>query len=168
MLTLAFGGSMTLRTSTASASAQISFQYCYGSACLNAWNGGPTVKIYSPGVANNYFYIYLYLNYGNGNEAYSLEATIIGGAYNGYCIGDDGNSPGNASVGLVPCWNAIGGTGGWGINFKIDNADCPLGEMAFYNIHWRGYIDPPNSYSNGTEWYLNKPIPYCFSTVAAG
>jgi hypothetical protein len=44
-----------------------------------------------------------YLNYGNGNEAYSLEATIIGGSYNGYCIGDDDNSSGNASAGLVPC-----------------------------------------------------------------
>ena len=172
MLTLAFGGSMALRTGAASASVntQISFQYCHGNACLNAWNGGPAIKVYSPGAANNDFYVYLYLNYENGNEAYSLEATIdgpIGGSYNGYCIGDAGNSSRNASAGLVPCWNAIGGTGGLGISFKIDNTDCPLGEMALYNIHWRGYLGPPSGYSNGADWYLNKPTPYCFSTVVA-
>jgi hypothetical protein len=52
--------------------------------------------------------------------------------YNGYCIGDAGNLPGNADTGLVLCDNHSG-QAGWGSVFQ--EKSC-----GFYNVHWGGYL----------------------------
>jgi hypothetical protein len=133
-------------------------QWCYefsGQACLNAWNGGPYVKVYeSKGVVNNDFT----LIWNNNGQGWDLEFTG-GGAWNGRCIGDEGNDPGNASTSLDAC--GFSGGEGWGTLFDIDSS-CSGGAYCFKNRHWSNanytaYLGPPSNWGNGSPWYLNTP-----------
>jgi hypothetical protein len=92
--------------------------------CLNAWNGGPSVYGYAPGVANDYF-SYQGINLCNTSPADYSTATCpfyLGsglnqpGYYiyqwvdkrNGKCVGDNGSNWNATEVGC----NNSGGTGG--------------------------------------------------------
>lgn len=141
-----------LATGTPEASASLGpGQYCLGiSICLNAWNGGPFVNVYAggpSGTPNNYFSDNCTFN----NPCHIQDAGV--NQSEGLCVGDAGNSPGAADTGLVGCT-------GWGTNFEAMN--CAGAGVAFYNVHWGGYLGPPSGAVNGSHWYLNKPTAYCF------
>ena len=144
------------------ASAASGQQFCFnngGWACLNSWNGGPYVKVFTGGpngTQNNYFTIIRTGSY------YGIEDTA-GNAWNGRCIGDAKNDPHLADTSLDAC-----GTG-WGTNFIVffgnGTNGCPTGSDAFYNNHWGGWLGPPDHWVNGSPFYLNKPSTgpaYCF------
>jgi hypothetical protein len=92
--------------------------------CINAWGGGPDIKVYSPNVSNNNFTIQGVNRCNNGDYTtsncpiagnpsglfiYQIKFSG-GGAYNGRCVGD------NATIGyahLVNCNStSYPGTGG--------------------------------------------------------
>jgi hypothetical protein len=92
--------------------------------CINAWGGGPDIKVYSPNVANNNFTIQGVNRCNNGDYTtsncpiagnpsglfiYQIKFSG-GGAYNGRCVGD------NDTIGyahLVNCNStSYPGTGG--------------------------------------------------------
>jgi hypothetical protein len=128
--------------------------------CLNAWGGGPSVKVETdsgPGIQNNRFQV---LPVGNGN--YQIQF-IGGGTYNNDCIGDDGNISGNAAAGLVPCNTHT--AAGWGTIFRDRSNLCKGGLVAYYDSHWRGYIGPQMPFVNGTKFYLNNLGLVCFLIV---
>jgi hypothetical protein len=130
------------------------YYYSYGGAYINAWNGGPLIKVYD-GVTNNDGWQPIINTY-DGDYQFVFEG---GGKYQGWCIGDYGNSPSNASAGLV------GGCGtngpGWGSLFH--EMDCGDNYVAFYNIHWGGYLDPSGT-GNGDQFYLNNSFEDCYYT----
>jgi len=133
-------------------------QFCTGNRCLNAWNGGPSVRAYSVNVQNNNFD-----GYYDPNRPGAVYLEFIGGgSYDFWCIGDYGNSSGNASTGLVNCPSGSN-TGGWGANFVPEGSSvgCTGGTYGFYNQHWGGYLAP--SGGNGSEFYLNSSAVYCFT-----
>lgn len=140
----------------ASASTATSYPLCYSNNCLNAWNGGPWVNDYTGGnpaaVGNNYFNDLCI----TGHPC-PIQFTG-GGAWNGYCIGDAYNDPGHADASLDPCGS------GWGTNFNEISCGGGIG-VEFYNLHWKGYLGPPDGAVNGSHWYLNKPTPYCFLSI---
>jgi hypothetical protein len=146
------------------ASAASGQQYCYipqgesgVHACLNAWGGGPWVDVSTnDNTRNNDF---TYINNTN-NENVELEFTGDG-AWSGNCIGDAYNQSGQASTSLDGC-GTNGQGAGWGTQFIYITGGCPPGEVSFYNIHWGGYLGPPNGWVNGSHFYLNKPGQYCF------
>jgi hypothetical protein len=132
-------------------------QWCgSGNVCLNAWNGGPSVRQYGPYVVNDDF---MAIVDPNRPSAFQLEDTD-GGAYNGWCVGDYGDNSGNATTGLVGCASGSN-TGGWGSNFTYVESGCPSGTVRLYNQHWGGYVAPASG-GDGAEWYLNTPDTYCF------
>jgi hypothetical protein len=128
-------------------------QFCIEAAdwCLDAWNGGPAVNVYSSnGGANT-----LFSDITNSNPSYA-NFEFEG---NGECIGDYGNSPSDARAGLV---GGCGTSGiGWGGNFGTQFCANNTG-IEMYNVHNQGWLGPQNSNGNGTAFYLNKPNPYCF------
>lgn len=133
-------------------------QWCYqtgGQACVNAWSGGPFVKVYtSRGVVNNDFT----LIYNTNAQGYQLEFTG-GGAWNGYCVGDEYNDPNNGYTSLDPC--GLNGGEGWGTVFTTQT--CASNAICFINRHWSGlqhrndWLGPVNNWGNGSEWVLNSP-----------
>jgi len=128
-------------------------QYCYiGDYCLNAWGGGPDVKVYTIGVNNNNFGLAA-----NGS-AWNIKYQG-GGAYNGYCISDYGNDSGNARAELISCGGGAGTP--WGANFDLLNCNSGgyLGYV-FNNIHWGAYLGPVSA-TVGQPFYLNKPTGWC-------
>lgn len=139
---------------SASASSISGYVFCLGaSECLNAWNGGPWVDVYTGGnptaVQNDYF-----------TDICEVGGSCIiedtgGEAWDGHCIGDAYNNSSYADTSLDTCWS------GWGTNFDEITCDGGLG-VEFYNLHWKGYLGPPSGAVNGSHWYLNKPTPYCF------
>jgi hypothetical protein len=133
------------------------YQFCAnGNDCFNAWNGGPSVRQYGPGVVNNDFDMI-----SNPNRSFTVQLEDLdGGAYDGWCIGDYGDNSGNATTGMVGCWSGSS-SGGWGSNFTVDGDVCPDGEFALYNQHWGGWVAPASG-GDGAEWYLNTPDVTCF------
>jgi len=164
-LTLMLGIAMIAVPASAASAAQATGgqQYCFyngGNACLNAWSGGPWVKVYTGGFENrdsNEEFSEIVDNNTGWNE---LEFTGAGNNH-GLCIGDAGNSPGNADTALVGCGSTTTDAG-WGTNFRIGTTGCSAGQEWFRNVHWNGYLGPPNNWVNGSHFYLNKPTPYCF------
>jgi hypothetical protein len=160
-----------LGTGTQEASAASGFQYCAYFAsgnvsCLNAWGGGPLVNVYTSGptgTANNYFQIRYE---SNGNIELQFSG---GGQWNGYCIGDSYNDSTNASAMLDNCGDLSGNGAGWGTQMQLQQwgpgGPCPVGDYAFFDWHWHGYLGPPAPFSNGSRFYLNKPQnnPICFA-----
>lgn len=152
-----------LATGATEALAATPYQYCElgaSLACLNAWGGGPYVNVETTSgltIQNNRFEVF---PVGNGNYQILF---VGGGAYNGYCIGDAGNVPGNADTGLVVCNTHT--AAGWGTIFRDRSNLCTGGSgfSAYYNSHWKGYLGPPAGYVNGSHFYLNKPNLVCFA-----
>jgi hypothetical protein len=148
------------------ASAQpLTGQWCwdstgYGSwVCLNAWGGGPWVNAYLQANARNNDFTIIQ----SPSGYYELEDTG-GNNYSGYCIGDAYNQSGRADTYLDPCGNT-GAAQGWGTNFELQTSGCSAGSVAFYNVHWHGYLGPPDGYTNGSHFYLNKPGYFCFAQL---
>lgn len=142
------------------AHAQGGNQWCAGDVCFNAWNGGPSVRQYSPGVVNNDF---VGIDDPNRPGTFQIQAVDAGG-----CIGDSGNNPGNATTGLVACWSGTS-AGGWGSNFTYSTSGCPSGYFRLINQHWSGYVAPADGPEGaiGAEWYLNTNVLDCFGRFAA-
>jgi hypothetical protein len=141
---------------TSPAYAGVGNQYCLGSSgCMNAWNGGPLIKAYTVNTGNNDFFTesingggYTQLGFGGS------------GPYNAYCIGDDGNSTGDAKAALLSCANGIP----WGGNFQLlydGTRNC----YEFYDYHWQGYLS--GGTVNGDQFYLNSDNPECFTQYPA-
>jgi hypothetical protein len=136
------------------ASAQGTPQLCYlESFCLNAWNGGPYVNVYSPNVSNDAFQ-YIYIGFNTWVIQYEGS-----GRYSGDCIGDYNNDKYDARAGLYS--NCTTGNVAWGAKFTVDSLDCPSNEVAFHNNHWGGYLAPAG-FNNGDAFYLNSSI-VCFT-----
>jgi|SRR5580698_10950029 hypothetical protein len=113
--------------------------------CLNAWNGGPLIKAYTNGVANDSFKIN-----GVGTDLYNIQFT---GGNNEY-LGDYQNSKTDAKAGLV-------GSGGWGGGLQlIYTTGCPGEEFAIWDNHWQGYLIMSDS--DGAQVYLNATSGSCF------
>ncbi len=149
----------------APAQANTGNQYCYylgGYACVNAWGGGPWVNTYTggPGTSNNDFSVIN--NYATGDQMLQFTG---GGSWNGHCVGDAYNDSGDARTSLDSCGN--GGEGaGWGTNFISGVDGCQAGWAYFYNTHWGGWLGPPDNWVNGSHFYLNKTVKYCFKVYS--
>jgi hypothetical protein len=125
--------------------------------CLNAWNGGPSIRTYTPTVSNNNFTIqgvnrcnngdYTTSNCpisGNPSGLYIYQIKYAGGGrYNGYCLGDNtGNLPSYAQ--MVGCNNTSypgtgGGTATIFVAFPGDGNLLPYCDSGFnwgINSHW--------------------------------
>ena len=77
------------------------------------------------------------------------------------CIGDYGNSSGDAAAGLDECPSQ--GNAGWGTKLAYGNCSNPLGGgYDFVSVHWDNWIGPA-SWTNGAQEYLNKPSLFCFA-----
>jgi len=133
-------------------------QWCAatGTACLNAWGGGPEVNVYSPGAAKNNFNLI-------PNGVYYNLQFAGSGTYHGWCVGDYGDNSTDARAGMV------GGCGtsniGWGGNYYADPCTGVNGGAGEYfnNYHWAAFLGP---YAGvGTAFYLNKPSGWCFSIL---
>lgn len=137
-------------------------RWCYGAAQINAWGGGPWVNSYNgcPGPSNGDFTNITLTPTVN----HALKFTG-GGPWNGRCIGDANNDPGDARTSLDSCGtNGIGE--GWGVDMQVGGAPCPAGQYWFRDQHWSGatsgYLGPADNWSNGSHMYLNKQIAICF------
>lgn len=133
--------------------------------CWNAWGGGPWVKQYTGGAnqANGDFI----WDHGLALPAQYLFFANAGSNWYGQCIGDANNNPNDARASLNPCPGVNGGSGsgdGWGTHWTRDTASCPNGYVAFKNNHWGGWLGPDVVGVNGSQFYLNKPNPYCFKS----
>ena len=95
-----------------------------GRTYLNAWNGGPFVKVLlSCDPPNGSITII-----GNGPNAPQIKFTGSG-AWAGRCIGNANNDPNNESTSLDTCSPA-----GWGTNFTIKTTGfCGANQVAFQN-----------------------------------
>lgn len=148
LLVIGFGSFLT--ANSASASPKTETQWCFDGSCLNAWNGGPYVNVYSPNVGNNYFSVVpdgqnvVIVFEGNGNDI-----------YDGSCIGDLNNSPTDARAGLSSC-------GQWGYLFTATTQNCVGTQEAFHNNHWGGWLAPAG-FGDGDAFYLNNPVETCFT-----
>ena len=140
-------------------------QWYYGGAWINAWNGGPWVKVYlnsSHGGGSNDDFTLI----SNGGH-WQLEFT--GNGPSGYCIGDAYNDPNHADTSLNPCGGVIGGGPyGQGTGFIISQP-CGKGSYAFENEHWTSvirepaFLGPPDGFTNGSLFWLNNAnLAYCF------
>ena len=143
-----------------------------GTACLNAWGGGPWVDDYTGGTetADSYQNFYLSAEYNASGHATGYYQIIYDGldtSWRGQCIGDAYNNSGYADTSLDPCGSASGGQG-WGTNMIMGTSGCPSEESWFYDAHWGGYLGPPAGAVNGSHFYLNKPTPYCFNAEFVG
>jgi hypothetical protein len=137
-----------------------------GTACLNAWGGGPWVDDSTIGFEsgdNHQNFFLSGVDDANGNATGTYQLGFAGsGSWAGQCIGDAYNNSGDADTSLDGCGNGTGGGSGWGTNFTVGTSGCPAGEGWFHNNHWNGYLGPGGS-ANGSHFYLNKPTPYCFN-----
>lgn len=157
-LSLAIG--LGIGSGEAAHAASAAHQYCVsGAYCLNAWNGGPAVNVYSTGVQNNDFYAF----YNSGTGYYNI-AFIGGGTYDGDCVSDYGNSSSDARAGLDG--NCQLGSIAWGANFMEDD-NCGAGAVGFQNVHWGGWLAPAGN-ADGDAFYLNNGSEHCFSILGAG
>jgi hypothetical protein len=146
------------------------FQYQYSSggyAFINAWNGGPWVKVYDDYAVNNDFTVIQ-----NTHSGYQMIKRTNGSGGNA-CIGDAHNDPSDARASLDSCGSPVGVNNGWGTDFLISSGyPCSSGQWWFRNVHWSGvdgaYLGPVNNFSNGSNFYLNKPVAaYCFIRTGA-
>lgn len=134
-------------------------QACIGTVtpwCLDAWNGGPLIKVYGTNGGQNTVFDTIT----NQNQTQFTQIEFDpGGILQGQCIGDVGNNPNDARSGFV---TGCGGSGiGWGGNWGVQNCASNQG-VEFWNAHWNGWLGPENANGNGTQFYNNKPTPYCF------
>ena len=125
--------------------------------CLNAWNGGPSIRTYAPAVSNNNFTVQGVDRCNNGDDSTSncpitgqpFRAVHLsdqvpgGGKYNGDCLGDNtGNLPSYAQ--MVGCNSTSypgtgGGTATIFVAFHGDGNLLPYCDSGFnwaINSHW--------------------------------
>jgi hypothetical protein len=155
LLSIGFGSFLTTNPASAQAGGD---QFCYaGSYCLNAWNGGPEINVYTPGVNNDSF-----TTIQNSAGYWNFQFTNIEGSSYGDCIGDYGNSSTDARAGLdSDCAN---GDIPWGANFTAVTQNCPGGEEAYHNVHWGGWLAPSTTgLEDGDPFYLNNADEFCYS-----
>ncbi len=121
--------------------------------CLNAWNGGPWVDVYSHlGTGNNDFSI------GAANGYWHIADTGNGNiSWIGKCIGSAYNDPNGDEASLDPCPYS-GYSGGWGTNFIRYNCS---GGYEFKDVHSGKYLFP-NGWANGANFDLYGSSAFCF------
>jgi hypothetical protein len=159
--------------------------------CLNDWNGGADIKSYAygtGGVTNNKFSIFEDTNECNGGVTTSscpwkgtpaglfiiVYMVENGGTYNGWCIGDYGDSSTNASSGVVGCPSGSN-TGGWGSNFIATTptlSGCPTDYSSVISLHWNSSwsatdVGLGSPSSNGEQIYNNSDPPTCLGARAS-
>lgn len=138
-----------------------------GTACPNAWGGGPWVNDSTTGFEsgdNHQNFVLFGVDDTNGNPTgnYQLVFAGQGSSWIGQCIGDASNNSGLADTSLDGCGNGTGAGAGWGTLMTVGTSGCPAGEVWFHDNHWNGYLGPGGS-ANGSHFYLNKPTPYCYN-----
>jgi hypothetical protein len=114
-----------------------------GGYCPNAWGGGPSVKMFTSGVQNDWFQVNSL-----GGGLYDIE-DMNTGTY----IGDAGNNQYSAQAGLVLY-------GGWGYRFQELGCEGITGGVTFENIHWNDRLSGGDS--DGSQVYLNTNSNQCF------
>jgi hypothetical protein len=125
------------------------------SACLNAWSGGPWVKVYSDrGTTHNNFT----LGFDSTLQVWYIKYSG-GGNWNNKCIGDAYNDPQNPLASLDSCPSGSN-SGGWGTHFNESPCDGGAG-VAFYDIREKGYLSPAlyGSGANGANFILDGGTP---------
>ena len=130
------------------------------SKCINAWSGGPFVKLYTGqgGGANSDFTViqpvsgHLVLEF-TGNSGWA-----------GTCIGDAHNDSTMSTTSLDNC--GFSGSGGWGTLFDTGSSGCPSGYSWFRNVHWGRYLGPQDSNTNGSPFLLTNSSPTCYKVFA--
>jgi hypothetical protein len=143
-----------------------------GTACLNAWSGGPWINDYTGGPETtdiNQEMLLINVN-GNTDGSGNYQIAFVGNdSWKNQCIGDANNNPGSADTSLDPCaLPAFGQAAGWGTQMTVGTSGCPSGEAWFHDNHWNGYLGPVGGATNGSHFYLNKPTPYCFLASFVG
>lgn len=121
------------------------------SYCLNAWDGGPWIKTYTVGVANDYFYVVQLTemcNKGVSTSSCPLSGSLnipglliyqiqYGNEYAGHtnnCLADDGARDGQTAFGYC---NALNGTGGSdGTIYLAYHGTCPSGSNIAISREW--------------------------------
>jgi len=132
-----------------------------GQACLNAWNGGPAVKVYQPSQSPNSGFEWI-----TAADSRYVNVLYTNNLGNPLCVGDLNNDPGDAHAGLVNCG---AGALGWGANFEkwpcVDSRG--ISGVSFRSAHWsngsNGAWLGPNGTTNGSWFFNNKPSQYCFT-----
>jgi hypothetical protein len=141
-----------------------------GTACLNAWGGGPWIYDSTSGPETGDTNQSMFLVNENGNTSGSGNNQIVfvgNGSWGGECIGDAYNNPGYADTSLDACANPVfGTTAGWGTQMTVGTSGCPSGEAWFHDNHWNGYL--AGSGANGSKFYLNDQTKTCFTADFVG
>jgi hypothetical protein len=155
LLTIGFGPFLMAGSAYASGGTE----YCAGSQCLNAWNEGPDVNVYTANVDNDAFQSLIIGILPDGTYEYGIQFEG-GGTHSGDCIGDLGNNPDVARAGLYS--NCITGNVGWGAIFTVDYNGCASGYFGYHNSHWGGWLAPASPGDDGAAFYLNNSVEHCF------
>lgn len=157
-----FAGGYGVLASASPAYAGTGNQFCLGqsnSSCADAWNGGPWIKLavsQNPGPNADF------TEWGDGNGHVLLQFTG-GGAWNGQCMGDAYNNANDARVSLGSCGSPIGHGSINGSLFYPVTSVCPFPRVAFQSVRWGGYLGPAQAGVSASQFYLDKPDPYCFN-----
>ena len=141
------------------------------SQCLNAWNGGPYVNTYGPGVGNDNFGLQpIYDRCQNGSDRTTPNCPyqyVPGGLLivqieylniSGNCVGDFNGLSGDARAGAFDaCNNPGNGQGGsYGTVFFEYPGGCPGGYFSLLSFHWVSGVLNPSGSGNDQPWYLNS------------
>jgi hypothetical protein len=155
LLTISFGSFLTATPSFGQTDPD---EVCTATSfCVNAWNGGPYVNVYTPGASNDTFYLME-----NGSGYWNLQYIDFLGTY--WCVGDFGNSSTDARAGLVMGDCTGGGAIPWGGNFTRVTTNCPSNEFALKDNHWGGWLAPSTpGLGNGDPFYLNNTSEFCYT-----
>jgi hypothetical protein len=125
---------------------------------INAWGGGPLIKVFNGAAANNDFTLIR-----NFSGYFNLQLSSGNSSHDGQCISDSNGTSGDAKAGLINCTLS---SVGWGANFTVETANCVGGGEAFHNVHWNGWLAPQNdNTANGTQFYLNSQTQWCFTEI---
>ena len=152
--------------------------------CLNAWNGGPDIRTYTPGVSNNNFVVQGVdrCNHGDystsncpisGNPSglfiYQIEY-VGGGTYNGDCLGDNtGNLPSDAQMVRCNSTSYPGSGGGTATIFVAFHGDgnffpyCDSGFNYAVNAHWTNLRGGWNGEIDGIAYADVNDVPVVLS-----
>jgi hypothetical protein len=157
---VAFAGAKVTQNGFAASGSQMCATSSGQTACLNAWNGGPWVKVYAKrGTSHNDFTLGWDATLGVWDLVYTG-----GGPWNGQCVGDANNDSQNPEVSLDPCPSGKN-SGGWGTHLIESPCNGGAG-LEFYDVRWKGYLSP-SLYGNGADgavFILDSGLPApCYS-----
>jgi hypothetical protein len=158
-LTLAIGFGIGIGIGSGEAAHAQETALCWNSSCLNAWNAGPEVNVYTTGFGDDQFSII------TDTAGYAAVFFSGGGTYNDECVSDYGNSSTDARAGLDGDCEIS--EIAWGANFTTQG--CTANGNQGYelkDVHWNGWLAPA-SQSDGAAFYLNNSTPHCFVQVPA-